>query len=157
MLSKAQKLYRGLLICLMAMGLIIIGGTLYAVIFRPASGKAAPMEAAPNAGDGAPFTGIGPLRVAVKPDAKADTPTGTVIVFAIFTYYPEDKAFSEELALRVKDFREIIINYVGGFSADELQKQGEENLKAEILRRFNSILRLGKIDALIFNEFMIIG
>jgi len=101
---------------------------------------------------GQTFTGIGRLRV-----STADPQPGTVILFVSFVYYPEDKAFSEELALRIRDFRDIITNYIGSFAIIELQKQSEESIKTELLRQFNAILRLGKIEGLFFSEFMIIG
>ena len=103
-------------------------------------------------GGGQTFTGIGRIRV-----STADPQPGIVILFVSFIYYPDDKVFSEELVLRIKDFREIIENYIGSFSIEDLQKQEEENIKHELLRRFNAILRLGQIETLYFSDFMIIG
>jgi len=103
-------------------------------------------------GQGQTFTGIGLLRI-----TTADPQPGTVIISVFFTYYPDDKAFSEELALRVMDFRDIIIKYIGSFSVTELQKQGEGVIKAELLHRFNAILRLGQIEVLYFRDFIIVG
>jgi len=80
-----------------------------------------------------------------------------VILFVVFTYYPEDKAFSEELVLRVRDFRQIIVDYFGSFSVSELQGLDEEGIKKELLRRFNVILRLGQIETLYFGDFMVVG
>jgi len=105
-----------------------------------------------NSGEGQTFTGIGQLRV-----TTADPQPGMVILFVLFTYYPDDKAFSEELALRVRDFRDIITSYISSFSVIDLQKLGEESIKNELLHRFNVILRLGQIETLLFSEYMIVG
>jgi len=143
------------MVCLIVLVLIIIGGTIYGVFFH-----AIPPDHKPNkptddlrvSGQGQTFTGIGRLRV-----STTDPQPGMVILFVSFTFYPEDKAFSEELALRIRDFRDIITDYIGSFSADELHRQGEEGIKAELLRRFNSILRLGQIEILYFSDFLIVG
>lgn len=148
--------YRSLIICLILVGLVFIGGTIYGVFFNAKPPDTKTADVSLGTGQGQTFTGIGRMRVAAKASA-ADAQPGMVIVYVSFFYYPEDKAFSEELALRVKDFREIISEYIGFFSAAELHKKGEEDIKAELLRRFNAILRLGKIETLFFSDFMIVG
>jgi len=142
------------MVCLIVLGIIIIGGTIYGVLFRtipPGYSSNLQIDALLS-GQGQTFTGIGRIRV-----STADPQPGIVILFVSFIYHPEDKAFSEELALRVRDFRGIITDYIGSFSTAELQEQGEEDIKAELLRRFNTILRLGKIEVLYFSDFMIVG
>ena len=110
------------------------------------------LENSEQNGQGQTFTGIGRIRV-----PTADSQPAIVIIFVTFNYNPDDRAFSEELALRVKDFRAIITDYIGSFAAAELKKQDEESIKSEILRRFNAILRLGQIDTLYFSDFMVVG
>jgi len=98
------------------------------------------------------FTGIGRIRI-----PTADPQSGMVVIFVSFVFNPEDRPFSEELALRVGDFRNIVREYIGSFPISELQRLSEESIKAELLRKFNAILRLGQIQILYFNDFMIIG
>ena len=156
--------YRSLKICLFALALIIIAGTVYGLFFMGAPGDKKPIPAASGAGvKGAGtieqvFTGIGRVRIpaGINPNDSESRP-GTVILYVTFPYYPGDKAFTEELALRVRDFRDIISNYIGSFSITELQKTSEESIKAELLRKFNAVLRLGQIETLYFIDFMIIG
>ena len=146
--------YRLLMVVFVSLGLIIIGGTLYKVFFHAIPPSQRPderIEVSRESGQGQTFTGIGRLRI-----STADPQPGMVILFVSFVFYPEDKAFSEELALRIKDFRNIITGYIGSFSTAELQKQGEEGIKAELLQRFNAILRLGKIETIYFSDFMIV-
>jgi len=136
------------------LGLILIIGTIYGAFFntRPSNHNPNVQVNAPGeGGQGQNFTGIGRIRA-----STADPQPGMVILFVSFIYYPEDKAFSEELALRVRDFREIITDYIGSLSIAELHGQDEEALKAELLRRFNAVLRLGQIETLFFSDFMII-
>ena len=146
--------YRSLIICLALLGVALIGGTIYGVFFR-ATPPRHDQIALPNNDAGGQtfttFTGIGQIRV-----PTADPQPGMVILFVSFVYNPDDRAFSEELALRVRNFREIIADYIGSFSATELQDQDEESIKSELLRRFNAILRLGQLETLYFSDFMIL-
>ncbi len=105
-----------------------------------------------KAGEGQTFSGIGTIRV-----STTDAQPGMVIIFVSFIYYPDDVAFSEELALRVKDFRQIIVDYFSLSSVSELRELHEDDIKSELLLRFNSILRLGQIETIYFGDFMIIG
>jgi flagellar basal body-associated protein FliL len=143
--------YRALLICLIALGLMFVGGTIYGIFFHapPQSYQRPTLQTSRR--EGQTFTDIGRIRV-----PTADPQPGTAILSVSFIYYPEDKAFSEELILRVKDFRDIITSYISSFSASELQSQGENTIKTELLRRFNAILRLGQIETLYFSDFLII-
>ena len=157
-------IYKVLLGALAVLILTIIGGLLYRVFFYSPPAKnlqnAAQRPAAPQRPAEAPrinsrgqaFTGIGQMRVPTK-----DVQPEMVIILVSFVYYPEDRAFSEELTLRIRDFRGIIEKYIASYSAAELQKMGEDKIKAELLHRFNGILRLGKIETLYFSEFMILG
>ena len=146
--------YRGLIICLMSLALILIGGTIYGFFFQGPAPNSVQIDILNDGmeGQAQTFTGIGQIRI-----STADPQPVMVILFISFNYFPEDRAFSEELALRVRDLREIALEYIGSFTAGELQSLSEESIKAELLRRFNAVLRLGQIDVLFFSDFMIIG
>ena len=154
-LQALSFVYRILMICLFALGLIIIGGTIYGVFFHTGTPDHKPnkqIDVLRKNGEGQTFTGIGRLRV-----STADPQPGMVIIFVSFVYNPDDKAFSEELVLRIGDFRHIIEAYFSSLTTSELQKQGEERIKSELLRRFNTVLKLGQIETIYFSDFMIIG
>ena len=147
-------IYRGLFICLILLVVILIVGTLYGVFFNRTSHNVSHVD---NLLDeeyqrGQTFTGIGQIRV-----FTADPQPGMVVLFISFNYYPDDTAFSEELAHRIRDFRDIATDYIGSFTVDDLQRLSEEIIKAELLRRFNAVLLLGQIDVLFFSDFMIIS
>ena len=153
-----SRIYRVLVICLISLLSALIVGTIYGVFSRGSSqnsGHTGSMQGAQGRieeyGQGQTFTGIGQIRV-----STADPQPGMVIIFVSFNYYPDDRAFSEELALRIRDFRDIIAAYIGSFPVDELQELSEEIIKTELLRRINAVLRLGQIDVLFFSEFMVI-
>jgi flagellar basal body-associated protein FliL len=137
--------------CLIILGLIIIGGTLHWVFSHNNPPNHGQINILPEIG-GQTFTGIGRIRI-----STADPQPGMVILFVSFIYYPDDKVFSEELVLKIRDFREIITDYIGSVTLEDLQTQDEENIKHELLRRFNAVLRLGQIETLFFTDFMIIG
>ena len=151
--------HRSLTICLIVLGLIIIGGTVYGVFFRSvplgASGnnlsEQTNVSQASGQGQTSTFTGIGRLRI-----PTADPQPGMVILFVSFLYHPDDRAFAEELALRVGDLREIVRDYIGSFHIAELQRQDEEVIRTELLHRFNTILRLGQIETLFFSDLMML-
>jgi len=146
-------MYQSLIICFIVLGLVFIGGTIYGVFFHSTPSSSTQKEKLRDgiSGEGQTFTGIGPIRV-----STTDPQPGMVMLFVLFIYYPDDKAFSEELVLRVRDIREIIVNYVGSLSIIDLRNMGEDKLKMELLRRFNAILRLGQIEMLYFSDFMIV-
>jgi flagellar basal body-associated protein FliL len=96
------------------------------------------------------FTGIGRLRL-----STAEPQSAMVIVTITFPYSPEDRAFSEELAVRVRNFRTITEDYFQSTHAKDLRNRSEAQVKADLLERFNRQLRLGKIQTLYFNDFMI--
>jgi len=152
--------YRVLLAIVLLLGLLIISGTVYGMFFRvvPAGDESGAAESGAiprNAGEqgkGLPFTAIGHIRA-----STADIPPYLAVLSVSFIYYPDDKAFAEELALRVSDFRDVVRAYIGSFTAAELQKTDEETIKTELLRKFNAILRLGQIETLYFSDFMIVG
>jgi flagellar basal body-associated protein FliL len=148
--------YRWLLIFLAFLALVFIVGTVYGVFFRNAPPKNDQITREIHSGDGNVFTGIGRLRIPAKSSVQ-DIQQGMVIIFVSFVYYPEDRTFSEELALRVGEFREIVMDYIGSFPAAELQNLSEESMKAELLRRFNAILRLGQLETMYFSDFMVVG
>jgi flagellar basal body-associated protein FliL len=137
---------------LILLGFCFICGTIYGVFFYKGPPNLVQSTVLQNAEKGQTFTGIGTIRV-----PTADAQPGMVILFISFIYYLDDVAFSEELALRVKDFRQIIIDYFSPFSVSELRGLDEAEIKSELLLRFNSILRLGQIETLYFGDFMIIG
>jgi flagellar FliL protein len=136
------------------LGLIIIGGTVYWLFFHEKPSDYEQISVLPEIGEigGQTFTGIGRIRI-----STADPQPGMVILFVSFIYYPDDKVFSEELVLKINDFRDIISDYIGSFTLEDLQTQEEENIKHELLRRFNAVLLLGQIETLYFSDFMIIG
>ena len=146
--------YRSLIVCLILLGFAFIGGTIYGVFFLTDSDvneQVEVLETGDGDSQGQIFTGIGRIRV-----QTADPQPGVVIVFLSFMFDPNDRAFSEELVLKVREFRDTIADYIGSFSTAELHIQDEEKIKTELLRRFNAILRLGQIETLFFIDFMIL-
>jgi len=160
-------IYRVLLALALVLCLIFLAGTGYALFFRkngvPGSlgvSEAQGTQEAQSAGgapgaEGAPgeriFTGIGRLRL-----STAEPQSAMVILSITFPYVPEDRAFSEELAARVRNFRTITEDYFQSITLRDLRNKSEEQLKADLLERFNRILRLGKIPRIYFIDFMIL-
>jgi flagellar basal body-associated protein FliL len=145
-------LCRVFLILALALVLVIATGTVYALVLRP---KSAPQPVAnpapPVSPDAAVFTGLGRLRC-----PTAGPKPGLVILQATFPYFPGDRPFSEELVSRLRDFRSLTAAYFAALKAEDLYRKGEDEIKAELLASYNALLRLGQIQTLYFNEYMVI-
>ncbi|MDR0554055.1 MAG: flagellar basal body protein FliL [Treponema sp.] len=146
-------LYRILIGIALLLVLIIAGGTVYAAVFHASSAadETGGDQAQANTTNEDIFAGIGKIRV-----LTAGTKSATVILSIAFPYIVEDKVFSEELAARVNDFRNIAVEYFMSFTLEELRRQSEQAIKDELLRRYNSRLRLGQIKRLFFYDYMIL-
>ncbi|MDR3193537.1 MAG: flagellar basal body protein FliL [Treponema sp.] len=158
--KQPDSLVRFLTALLIVLVLVILGGTFYAIIRGPVEEGGGRGEAAGGAGESGPkaspgpiavFTGIGRLRIPVKGGPRA-----TVVLSIVFPYPAEDRPFTEELAGKVPLFRRIAQDYFGSLAPEELAPLNEDKTKAELLERFNAELRLGSIDVLFFNDFMIL-
>ncbi|MDR2097626.1 MAG: flagellar basal body protein FliL [Spirochaetaceae bacterium] len=151
----------GILIALLA---AIALGTAWALFVRPVpasiSGRKAPDTAAPTAdgGESKPgqriFMGMGRLRVRLAGPAGGNA---AVVITIVFPYDDTDRAFVEELSLNVNKFRSLTVDYFEAIRADSPVLTDEQALKQNLLSRYNSLLRLGKIETLYFSEFMIIN
>ena len=146
------------LICVLAV--LLAAGTIYGLV-RPAD--AAPVlrlgrsdgtegtvrETAVRNDDIRVYSGLGRLRIPLS--------NSSIMILSIaFPYSANDTAFMEELAAKTGELRNIAINYFSSLPADELANIEEETAKREILRLYNTALRLGRIEALYFNDMLII-
>ena len=95
------------------------------------------------------FSGIGRLRIPL-----ADS--STLILSIAFPYPLNDRPFAEELAARTGDFRTIATNYFASLPAESLATLNEDIARTEILRQYNTSLRLGRIETLYFHDLIII-
>jgi flagellar basal body-associated protein FliL len=166
--SNINKLLFAILACLLA---IIAVGTWAAFFSRkilPAENnlEAAPLpqnvvqQVLPTASAIKTFTGIGRLRASLKPQiqtkAGAESTPATVVIEPCFSYNSNDRAFSEELATHIRDFRAATLDYYAALPASSPVLNNDDAMKTELLKRYNSVLHLGKITELYFTNFMII-
>ena len=156
MASPALTIYRILLGLIVILSLVFLGGTAF-WFFNHRGNEAIVIlgtQRVPET-NGIPeehiFTGIGRLRL-----STAEPQSAMVILTINFPYSSGDRAFAEELATRIRDFRTITRDYFQSISGQELMNKSEEQIKTELLQAFNSILRLGRIQSLFFNDFLIL-
>jgi flagellar basal body-associated protein FliL len=172
------KFLRAVLVVLLA---VIMAGTIIAFVSKKAAlqvpnvpnvpngtGAAVPQPPIPPASAAGAssiktFSGIGRLRAPLKPDSPAkqgqqsgETIPATVVIEPYFSYNSADRAFSEELAAHIRDFRTATLDYYISLPASSPILNNDEAMKTELLNRYNSVLHLGKITALYFTNFMII-
>ena len=153
-------MYRVVVAVILALAVVLISGSLYAVFRSPDSpplfriggngGEQSGGDAA-SAGEVSVFSGIGRLRIPLAGEASA-----TIIIAISFPYPANDRAFAEELASRIGDFRSIATEYFSALSPEKANALNESAAKAEILGRYNALLRLGKIETLYFGDLMVI-
>jgi flagellar basal body-associated protein FliL len=171
-LKQASKglviLYRAALVLLLALALLIIGGSFYAMFRPPESGPLfrfggtgaarkggnTPRESgsAPYGSDGeeeAVFSGIGRLRIPLAGEGIS-----LMLISVAFPYPANDRAFIEELASKISNLKTITIEYFSSLPAGAVANMNEESAKAELLKRYNAILRLGKIKVLYFSDLV---
>jgi flagellar basal body-associated protein FliL len=148
-IKKIVILYRILIGVVVALTALILGGTVYALLARPA--PPVPSARLVPGGEERIFNGIGRIRTSTAGPRPA-----AVILSVAFPYNPEDRPFSEELTARLGGLRRITADYFTAYSAEEIRGQDESALKAELLSRYNALLRLGSIDVLYFDDYMII-
>jgi flagellar basal body-associated protein FliL len=151
--------YRIIAVLLIAIVIVLLAGSLYAIIRGPDSG---PLFRIGGSGgnrsgqildDGSVgiFSGIGIRRIPL-----AGEPPAVIVLSISFSYPADDRPFAEELASRIGDFRSIADSYFSSLPREKTAPLDEEAAKAEILRRYNALLRLGKIEALYFGDLMVL-
>jgi flagellar basal body-associated protein FliL len=150
---------RVMVLLIIVLILLVIGGTIYGFVRPPASaplfriggsGAADTRGGIAGANDAVSvFTGIGRLRIPLDG-------AGTLILSIAFPYPPNDQAFTEELAAKIGNFRDMAAGYFSSLPPEKLVNLDEDAAKTEILRRYNTSLRLGKIETLYFSDLMIV-
>jgi hypothetical protein len=158
--------YRVLVVLALALAVVLITGSLYALFRSPNSGPLFRIGAAaggkqgrrsPDAEAASPmvlpnvFSGVGRLRIPLSGE-----PAAALVLSISFPYSADDRPFVEELASRIGDFRSIAAEYFVSLPREKAVDLDEEAAKAGILGRYNALLRLGKIETLYFGDLMIV-
>jgi flagellar basal body-associated protein FliL len=95
------------------------------------------------------YSGLERLRIPLS--------NSSILILSVsFPYSAKDTTFTEELAAKIGDFKSITTEYFSSLSIEGADQIDEETAKQEILKRFNTNLRLGRIDALYFNDMTVI-
>jgi len=95
------------------------------------------------------YSGLERLRIPLS--------NSSILLLSVaFPYSASDIPFTEELAAKINDFKTITTEYFSSLSVENANQIDEEAAKKEILRRFNALLRLGRIDSLYFSDMNIL-
>jgi flagellar basal body-associated protein FliL len=157
--------YRGIVVLLLILLVMLIGGSLYALVRPSGSGPLFRIgtDNSRNSGEGSGFTigetsgefsDIGRLRIPISGQTDAGQTIAAVMLSISFPYPADDRPFTEELTSRIGEFRSIAIGYFSALPLEKILELDEETAKNEILRDYNALLRLGKIETLYFSDFM---
>jgi flagellar basal body-associated protein FliL len=153
--------YRATFVLLLSLVLLIIVGSLYAILRPPESGPLVRLGGSAGRGgstqgesggtEEAVFSGIGRLRIPLAGEGVS-----LMIVSVAFPYPANDRAFTEELASKISNLKTLTTEYFSSLPVGTATNMNEETAKAELLKRYNAILRLGKIKALYFSDLVFI-
>jgi flagellar basal body-associated protein FliL len=152
----SRLIYTALLSLFFALVGLLVIGTVYAIV-RPSNTEAlfklgtdnTPASFVSVEPDIRIFSGLGRLRIPLE--------DSSILILSIaFPYHANDTAFTEELAAKIGDLRTIAATYFSSLPSEKTIQIDEEAAKTEVLRRFNTALRLGKIETVYFNDMMVI-
>ena len=155
-------LYRAVVALILVLVVVLAAGSVFAFL-RPAdsapllqiggrTGKSSTGQSVHSANEAtAVFSGLGRFRIPI-----AAEPPSTLILSISFPYPPDDRAFTEELASRIGEFRSIAIAYFASLSPEKIAGLDEDAAKVDILKQYNSLLRLGQIETLYFGDLMVV-
>jgi len=165
--KKLIIIYRIIVAILLFLVVLLIAGSLYGLIRSKDSGPlfriggvrrggGTSESAAVKDGTGANsvFSGIGTLRI--QNTGTAPSNPAVVVLSISFPYKSDDRPFTEELASHIGEFRAIATNYFANLPREKLIKPDEDQAKADILKQYNALLRLGRIETLYFGDFMVV-
>ena len=133
---------------------LIIIGTVYALV---RSGNSNPLFSLGKPGterltqndDIRVFSELGRMRIPLS--------NSSVMILSIaFPYSANDTTFTEELVVKIDDFRAIAIDYFSALPPEKLIFIDEDAAKKEILKQYNNNLRLGNITAIYFSDLLVI-
>jgi len=153
----SQILYTGLLSLAGILILLLIIGTIIGFVRSSNSkplfrlGKSTETQAKTTAPDEdiRVFSGLGRLRIPLSNSS-------ILILLITFPYPANDTAFTEELAAKIGEFRNLAVDYFSALPAGKIAGLDEDAAKKEILARFNAILSLGQIRTIYFSDMNVI-
>jgi flagellar basal body-associated protein FliL len=163
--------YRVIVALILGLLVILVAGSVFAFFRSPNSGPLFRIGGNDNINQGGNrrntgdvsgndtvniFSDIGRLRIPVAGWQSEEQHAAVVILSINFPYPVNDGPFSEELASCTAEFRSIAVRYFSSLSPDKLINLDEGLAKAEILRQYNTLLRLGKIETLYFSDFVVV-
>jgi len=148
---------RGLLILSAVIVVLLLIGTIYAFasapdappLFTAGSPRQPRASNAKQGDDIRVFAGLGRLRILLSNST-------TLLLTITFPYAANDIPFTEELASKLGDLKAIASRYFSELTEAEIIQIDEDAAKQEILKRFNSSLRLGRITTLYFSDMLVI-
>ncbi|MDR0526959.1 MAG: hypothetical protein LBG79_03970 [Spirochaetaceae bacterium] len=157
--TKPFSLFEKILVLTLAVLFVAIAAlSIWALLFRtrpqPAETAAAGQNLTEEGSGIMTFNGIGTLRVELKKN-KAGIKQ-TLVVAPVFLYDSNDRAFSEELAVKLKSLKKTTVDYFASLSGEMEEVFDDAAIKKALLERYNKMLRLGKIEQLYFTDYMIL-
>lgn len=144
------------MVCLIAFVITIRGRKSQEISAEPAIESYSEAELtsqnAQNPAESIEYAALGQIRARTEGNDSS-----MVIISVAFPYNSADKPFSEELTARMEQFRGLTTDYFEGKNSDDIKKMSDSALKTALLDTYNSQLRLGKIDNLLFTDYVLIN
>ncbi|MCQ2610966.1 MAG: hypothetical protein MJ169_04400 [Treponema sp.] len=100
------------------------------------------------------FKELGSLRLLTKSDNPEESTATVLVITPWFSFTSEDNSFYEELSLKKGLLVSCVSSYFASYTQKELLSMGEKKVKQELCDKLNSILEMGKIKAVFFDEYI---
>lgn len=109
-----------------------------------------------EAGAGGKMNGLGPM-VNIDPFiVNIEDDHGTHYLKAAMTLEADNKNAAAEIKARMPEIKDAILLLIGNESYRDLSDlQGKLQLRVDLLKRLNQILKQGKVDSIYFTDFVI--
>lgn len=99
---------------------------------------------------------LGQIRTRTKPEKK-DQRSSTVIVKPLLEYEKDNTILIEEMTAKNQAIKTAFLSYFTSYTQRQLLLTGEEKVKEQILEKINSLLVLGKVNSIYFEEYIFLN
>ncbi|PIE97412.1 MAG: hypothetical protein CR988_08020 [Treponema sp.] len=149
--STADKIIHFLILLLILLFLVIIGLSIYAIVWKKSKPEVKTEMINNLPKDTYLFGDIGVLRA-----KTSDEKPVSIVIAPYFEYPANDVAFEEELVKKKVDIRTEMLAWFSVRTLEEIKAMSEAKIKQGLLEAVNSLLVMGKVEEIYFEDYVIL-